>query len=597
MVAVKLQNFGGMIPAVDDRLLPTGQAVYARNTWLYTGAIRGINTPAALYTLSNPTTKKVYRIPKLFTDSGHFTDSYWMEFQDFDTDVIHTPVSNDAYNRIYWASASDQPRYAPLATIIAATPFQGANGYLLGVPNPTVAPGVAPAGGASGTNRTTAYVYTWVTAYGEESGPSPATLATNKIDATWTITPTAIGAVATGRNVTKTRIYRTVTSSAGVATYFFVTELPVATLTYADTALDATVGVNAQLTTNIWGPPPVDLQGMCSMPNGMVVGFRSNELWFCEPYRPHAWPTAYTLTLEHPIIGIGTIGQTVVALTTSTPYASMGTTPGSMTLTKIGDVEPCYSRGSIISEPAGVVFASPNGLMLASQGVVSNVTLKAMTKDKWLDLFDITQLRAARVGNSYYAFGNLQQRNRVFEPTAFDGGAFEGYDYTFSRDGFIYDGTADRVSVSVLIATYPTINIMTDPWTGEAFIIRNGAVFWLDISETAPREDWFWRSMVFQPTIRKNFEAMRIWFDNDQHLPVPTTPLHTGDMNLPAGALLMVGVKADGVYVMQREVRRSGDLIRLPSGFKATFWQVELFGRVTVSSVEMATSAKELISV
>ena len=41
------------------------------------------------------------------------------------------------------------------------------------------------------------------------------------------------------RNLTHTRIYRSVTSVQGVASYFFVTELPIATLTYADTLTDA----------------------------------------------------------------------------------------------------------------------------------------------------------------------------------------------------------------------------------------------------------------------------------------------------------------------------------------------------------------------
>lgn len=597
MVAVKLENFGGMIPAVDDRLLPTANAAFCRNTWLYSGAIRGISTPQELYTLQNATTKRIYRIPIDYYDKSHLAASYWMEFDHIDTDVVHSPVVNDSFSRYYWASPTDVPRYNTFDNIITGSGYLGSNGYALGIPAPPTAPSVSPTGGVSGTNRTSAYVYTWVSAYGEEGPPSPPTVTTGKVDDTWGITVSAIGALATGRNITHTRIYRTITSSAGVATYFFVAELAIATLSYNDTATDDTVAGNNQLESTTWTAPPEDLKGMATMPNGMIVGFRENEIWFCQPYRPHAWPSTYTVSVEHPIVGLGVIGQTVIVLTTGSPYALMGTTPGSMSATKIAAIEPCFSRGSIVSAPEGVFFASPNGLMLAREGDIRNVTINAFTKNKWQDVLDVTTLRATRVGTGYYAFGNIRQEASVFLPTAFEETAFETVDYTFSRDGFIFDSISDRVAVSLLYSEDPTINIMTDTWSGEPFIIRNGKVYWMDISEDSPRETWFWKSMVFQPTIKKNFQAMRVFFENDLGLDVPTGAIRTQDETLPDDALLYVRVKADGRYVFSRELRRSGDLLRLPSGFRADYWQIELEGRVMVYCVEMATSAKELMGV
>jgi hypothetical protein len=43
-----------------------------------------------------------------------------------------------------------------------------------------------------------------------------------------------------------------------------------------------------------------------------------------------------------------------------------------------------------------------------------------------------------------------------------------------------------------------------------------------------------------------------------------------------------------------RALNSSGELFRLPSGFKATFWQIEIEGNTQINSVEIATSAKEL---
>ena len=46
---------------------------------------------------------------------------------------------------------------------------------------------------------------------------------------------------------------------------------------------------------------------------------------------------------------------------------------------------------------------------------------------------------------------------------------------------------------------------------------------------------------------------------------------------------------------MTRELRETGELMRLPSGFKADFWQIELEAVVSIDSVQMATSVKELM--
>ena len=41
MTAMKLDKFGGQLPAWDSRLLPDGQADYALNTYLFSGSLIG----------------------------------------------------------------------------------------------------------------------------------------------------------------------------------------------------------------------------------------------------------------------------------------------------------------------------------------------------------------------------------------------------------------------------------------------------------------------------------------------------------------------------------------------------------------------------
>jgi hypothetical protein len=56
----------------------------------------------------------------------------------------------------------------------------------------------------------------------------------------------------------------------------------------------------------------------------------------------------------------------------------------------------------------------------------------------------------------------------------------------------------------------------------------------------------------------------------------------------------IVRIIADGKYVTERELRYSTELMRIASQSKYTTWQVEIEGIVSVTSVKMATSVKEL---
>lgn len=598
MVAFSLAYFGGQIPKVDDHYLPETNASLAQNTWLFSGAIEAIHGMREVKTLNDPSTRKVFRIPYTYYDKIHFLDAHWMEFDNPYVDVIRSPTINDSYERFYWASSKDwdviPPQYNTKARILAGEPS-----LILGVPSPSVAPTITIGSTPNtGPTETRAYSYTWVTEYGEEGPPSAPTVATGYAANTWTIGITPPNTSENlNRRLDKVRIYRTVTSAAGVATFYFVAEVSKATTTFADNIASDIVGANQAMQSMYWTPPPDDLEGFVTMPNGIVASWRGNEIWFCEPYRPHAWPVQYQVSVEYPIVGLGVTGQSLIVLTTGYPTAIMGINPASMSMTRIATYQPCTSRGSILSSAEGVLYTSPNGIILAQGGSLINLTQDLVTKDEWMNLVDLSSVMAARINGAYYCWGS--PKTGVFEPTAWEPTAIQIGDYTGTRSGAMIALRDAKVAYVTLQQDEPMVSVFEDIWTGEVVLVSDGKIYWLDPTQDSPRETYIWRSRIITMPNRRNLEAMRVWWNVPPGLSVTLGNPNTNLVQTfnPATQYGLVRVYADGRHVFTRELRTSGELIRLPSGFKATHWQVEVEGRVTIYQIEAATAAKELGSV
>jgi len=591
-----------MLPAVDNRLLPDINASYSRDTWTYSGTAVGLPVPKLVTTLKAPTATKVFRIPNNYTDAEHMGDAYFMEFANPDTDVLRSQVFGDTYERYYWASASGPPRVNSRARIVAGQP-----GLLLGM-QPPGAFTATPTGGASTTLVSRAYVTTYVSFWGEE-GPvsAPVLIPSMKQDASVSITmpgPPAADQYPAGpdRWVNRRRIYRTITATDGTTTYFLVDEIPQAQLTYTDVMTDLVLSAKSPLESTLWTGPPADLQGWVVMSNGIIAGWRENEIWFSEPFRPHAWPASYVLTTEYPIVGMGVTNQTLVVATKGYPYTVNGINPAAMTLTRLAGLLPCTSRGSIVPTVDGVYFSTPQGLALVAGNDVVIVTRELIRKDKWNALTPMNTLRAAQLGNAYYAFGAVIFG--VFDINTFDNSAFAQADNSGSKTGIMLDPTSKQVAFNILSSDVPVTNVMLDSWTGEVLLIQSGNVYWLDIGDVAqPRVPFKWASKVFQTDNPENFQAAKIYFSKPNGLPplnpVPDTTLNQ-ELKADQWGLLRGYTLDDDTSLGNRrlrfcrEIRKNGDLMRLPSGYKANFWQFEVETRLELLSMQVATSAKEL---
>lgn len=604
MPQLKLQDFSGMIPARDLTLLPETSAAYSRNAWLYRGNIQGYRSATTRHTCSNSSVQSVFRVP--LGDATDISNSVWIELTNAYTDVIRGPVVADQFERYYFFTPGVVPSYSPLADIQS-----NAAKLKLGIPTPEKLPAISTIAplpdktntttssktviNADGTSTTTdtvtpitetrSYVYTYISQYGEEGAPSPPALVTAQVGSTYVISVTPPSASQqSGRRLSRIRIYRTVTDGAGYAQYYYVAEQSISTTTFQDTVLDSTVTANNILESGLWTPPPSDLQGCVAMPNGILAGWSNEtEIWFCEPYRPHAWPASYAISVPYKIVGMGVMGTSLVILTEGYPYIATGVTPSSMTLAAASICEPCISRGSIVSGPDGVFYASANGLVAIAPGSAKVVTSEIMTRQDWnaLGPYNFT---AALYGNAYVAFA----KDTSLSDSSGD-------------NGILIDPTSPNVIFQHLRFPSTVKQVIQDEYTSNVYVLSGTTVYEWDDRSTGAQLPYLWRSKVFQFPCKQQFVAAMIFFDVPATVtakPTETTRNTAQPQNFDATKqYFIMRVYADSRLVLTREVIHSGELIKIPSGFKANFWQFEVEGQVVISNIQVATSTKELGSV
>jgi len=268
-----------------------------------------------------------------------------------------------------------------------------------------------------------------------------------------------------------------------------------------------------------------------------------------------------------------------VVLCQGQPYTLTGITPASIALAKIQPLEPCGSKGSIVSSPEGVVYASLNGLIQITPYGGQNVTVNMIGKEDFSKYLNIYNLHAAWFMNSYLSFAGVA--DNVFQLDAFQNDAFQYNDYTGTYDGSLINFKDPRLGfIWIKHSNLPTYNVMQDIWTGEVFVIRNGQVIWLDVRSPSPRLNYVWRSKQFQLPFKENYAAARVFFQTAQGF----TPSEDTWFRL----------YADGNLKFQEKLYDYRKTFRLPSGYKADFLQFELEGQLDILNVQVGKSARDL---
>lgn len=592
MPALKLYGFDGEQPRTSATALGDNQAQTANNVKLYSKELRYWRGPSLEHTTSiTPAT-----IFKLYGTGGPI----WLAWEQ-QVDVARSPLADTTESRIYYTGngTPKKTNYAMAAS--GAEPYPAT--YLeLGVPAPTNPPAVSTTGG-SGSTETRAYVYTFVSEFGtivEESAPSPASALVNVLTG-GSVTVTTFDSPPVGNyNITKIRIYRTVTG-ATTDSYQYVTELSVGTTSYIDTLTAAQLGET--ISTIGWLPPPSDLEGLIALPNGVLAGFVGNTVYFSEPYYAHAWPRAYAISVPSNVVGLGSFGATIVVATERHPYIINGGTPGAMSAEEQPFVEPCVGRRTITSDEFGVMYASPNGLVsigYAQRGVITNGLFR---RDEWQAL-NPSLIRAAIYDGKYFG---------IYP------GLSAGKALVISRD--------DVPALSFLELNATAVHVDDQQATLYVAKDTDGDIYQVDADEMHPIS-YQWKSKRFFLPTPTTFSALRMDADFDQttdadaynetvaeiaaenatlwasplHGAINEAALNTYDVNgstlinVPPAATsrtVQVVLYGDGELAAQLQVSSLSPL-RIPP-FKSRDFEVEILGNVNVRSLVIGTTVRELL--
>lgn len=294
----------------------------------------------------------------------------------------------------------------------------------------------------------TSYVYTFVSAYGEEGPPSAAsTVVTTDDNQKINLSSLQTSHSNSNINLLKKRIYRSNTGS-NTTQFQFVAELALSATTYTDTSKNSELAEVIPSTT--WIAPPDDdtslypdgpMKGLCALPGGVFAGFTGKRICFSEPFLPHAWPANYRLAIEEEIVGMKVVSNGILVTTKSVPYLVTGSGPDTMTAIRIESSQANLNKRSIVDMGPFVIYASPDGLIAAEGTTVRNLTEGIITPSQWQASYYPATITGFLWEQRYVGFYSTGSGygGFIFDPRVGDGTSFVDLD----AGGLIRGGHTD----------------------------------------------------------------------------------------------------------------------------------------------------------
>lgn len=627
------QQFSGIAPRIAPRLLPATLAQEALDVKLWSGELRPHYADEILqYIPSN--------IQSIYRYKWKNKKYNWLMWP-YETRVAKGPVYDDENNRIYFMNQGGffvtdssllEDRDYTNGLDESGTPY-----YTAGIPRAGYnIMSVSGSGSGSGDIEARSYIVCYVRQWPDgtiDVGKSSEPYATSWDAAarrTIDVRPGQTVKIAVSNisdtdiaktGVNKVYIYRSEVTSSGQALYSYVdqfdinpshvTNNPNATWNtggwyeYLDKKANTQLG---EACPSIYWDPPVDgLKGLVSLQNGLFAAYKDSTVYVSDWNAPHAWPYEHTVTIDYPIVGLGSFGNTIVVCTEAAPVLIVVQDPTNPTTKAIQENCPCVSADSIVNTRNGVIFASQNGLVLINSTSPTFITEKLLTQDEWLPLHP-ESLKGAFLNNTYYGF--------FTNPTDTAAG------FIFDLDSYTYSTVYNSIVSSGMVYTTQHAKVVyNDIEQSQLYVcypLENGTQYSLCsfASDSRINKSFRWRSKVnVSPQGLFNLSAARVMMTSqssqkeNEHIwegkltgsslaarVMDGEPINgwckTNELELADATVFNYYV--DGELKYSREVKDSKPF-RLPSGFRGETIEVEVKSNAYIHSITLASSMGELV--
>lgn len=624
-------QFSGIAPRIAPRLLPATLAQEALDVKLWSGELRPHYADTILQYIPS-TVKTIYRYK---WKNQKYNWLMWPTI----TKVAKGPVYDDENNRIYFMNPGGF--FVTDSSLLEDRDYTNGLGesgrpyYDTSIAEPGQSDIASVTGTGSGDVESRSYVYCFVRQWsdgtidvGKSSQPL---LANNKTQMVVDVRPgqtvnlTLVDPITNGNGkqsgINKIYIYRSEVTSAGQALYSYVDQFDVnesrvtnnAAATwdvggyyrYADSKPNTALGEACP--SIYWDAPVGGLKGLVSLQNGLFAAYKDSTIYVSDWNAPHAWPYEHKVTIDYPIVGLGSFGNTIVVCTEASPVLITVQDPTNPTVRPVQENCPCLSAGSIVNTRTGVIFASTNGLVLINSTNPTYITEKIITQDEWLPLHP-ESLQAAFLNNTYYGF--------FTNPTDKAAG------FLFDLDSYTYSTVYNSIVSSGLVyTTTPTKVVYNDIEQAQLYVcypLEQATQYSLCSFATDSRvnKSFRWRSKINVSTTglftlsaaRVNMtklsslkEEHPVWEGKLTGYALGMKPINTAPVNawckqntLELYDKTVFNYYVDGELKFTKDVTDSKPF-RLPSGFRGETIEVEIKSNSYIHSVVLASSMGELL--
>jgi len=282
---------------------------------------------------------------------------------------------------------------------------------------------------------------------------------------------------------------------------------------------------------------------------GVAYAAKGKIVCLSEPFVPYAWPRNYELTCDSDVVAIGHYDSYLIVGTKGRPVMITGIDPQNMSQAELPIIEACVSARSMVNMGAYAIYASPNGLVMASGGNAQLITEGIITGREWAN-YTPSSIHAYEYRGLYVFFW---------------------YTDATHKGGFIFNPRAPSEGFISLSSWF--VSGYRDIETDTLWLIDSNKVLFSFDTDTTNKLTMTFKSKLFSFAQFRRFLA--------------------GHVLAKSYAGMTLKVYADNVLIHTQTVTdRKG--FRLPLLENKEFWQLELSTIDEVREISISETMREL---